>query len=438
MSSISLNSRARLSSPDESQHLLHRFHLDRHTLASPTVANRFVCKALNGFSGLRYVDTNTSFRLVQHALGSSTERTFDLIGFSQATLDIIAECVNAELDAYVSGRKTHSILVFQQKNEGVAIRLIPALGKNALFTKMAGDMTLLIPTGMTSSVESGGESVYLRLDVVRSWRKKGALMTAKEFLFTNSAGKSIAGLGDIPDTIVNIDDAHDALKEVLGIGYNVSECNARIFDAWWQHKRLDGGGDSIVITLPASNLTERKAKMVLRRTSSTAWEMLLNDGTGTRPLAAYVSAFDVEIDIESLSSECKHVKNALSNLNNVVGVTNFDHVFGDHPDRLPEAFRTLIQADYEKAKDRFIEALKQSKATPLEWQPVPYHCGNEKKLEHNGDVAFTRIQLLLPLYLTDEDRKYHSASVYAVVGLKRDPITNAVSCFVPTILDTTM
>lgn len=136
----------------------------------------------------------------------------------------------------MSGRKTHSILVFQQKNEGVAIRLIPALGKNALFTKMAGDMTLLIPTGMTSSVEAGGESVYLRLDVVRSWRKKGALMTAKEFLFTNSAGKSIVGLGDISDTIVNIDDAHDALKEVLGIGYNVSECNARIFDAWWQHK----------------------------------------------------------------------------------------------------------------------------------------------------------------------------------------------------------
>lgn len=434
MSSISLDSRIGLSSLNDSRHLLRRFHLDRHTLASPTAANRFICKALNGPSGLRYADTSSIFKSVQHALGSSTERTFDLLGSSQATLDAIAECINAELDAFVCGRKSHSVLVFHQKYEGGAIRLIPALGRSALFTRLAGDTTLLIPTGMTSSPEAGGENVFLRLDVARS-KRSGALMTAREFLFTNSVGKSIAGLGDIPDYIVNIDDAHDALKEVLGIGYDVADCNGRIFDAWWLHKRLDNGSDSIEIPLPASKWSGHSVVMVLKKISPTAWEVHLNNGECTRPLAAYVSGFEVEIDIESLIPECGLIEDALSSLDDVISVTNFGHVFGDHLDRFPEEFRELFHSDYEEAVERFVEELERAKSVPSEWQPVPYHCGNEKKLELNGDAAFTRIQLLLPLYLTEDDRKHHSASVFAIASLRRDPVNNEVSCFFPSILD---
>ena len=114
MSTISLNSRIGLASLNESQQLLRRFRLDK-PLASPTATNRFVRKALNGPSGLRYIDTSTSFKLVQHALGSATERTFGLIGSSQPTLDAIAECVNAELDAFVCGRKSHSVRIFHQE-----------------------------------------------------------------------------------------------------------------------------------------------------------------------------------------------------------------------------------------------------------------------------------------------------------------------------------
>lgn len=433
MSTISLNSRIGLASLNESQQLLRRFRLDKHTLASPTATNRFVRKALNGPSGLRYIDTSTSFKLVQHALGSATERTFGLIGSSQPTLDAIAECVNAELDAFVCGRKSHSVRIFHHDYGNETIRLIPATGKSALFTRLVGNATLLMPTGMSSSEEAGGEDVYLRLDVVRS-KRSGSLMTAHEFLFTNSAGKSIAGLGDIPDFIVNIDDANDALKEVLGVGYDVADCNARIFDAWWLHKRLGNDSDSITIPLAAGNLTGSETTMVLRWCSSTAWEVLLDDGTGARPLVAYIPAVDVEIDTKSLMSECDRIETILSEQDDVVSVTNFEHIFGDHLDRFPEEFREMFRSDYEEAVERFIEELERSKTVPSEWQPVPYHCGNEKTLELNGDEASTRIQLLLPLYLAGNDRNHLKAPVFAVVGLKRDPVTHEISCFIPTIL----
>lgn len=435
MSIISLDSRERYLPMDESQGILRKLHLDHHTLASDATANRFLRKGLNGPSGIRYIDASGIFKHVRHALGASAERTFGLSKHSQAMFDNIADRVNAELDDFVCARKGHGILVFRQECSADSCRLVPATGKDALFNRVVNysNATLLIPTGRIGAAITECQNVFLRIDVARS-RFQGAYFAAKEFIFTDENGKSIAGLGDIPEYIANIDDVHEALKGALVEDYDVPSCNARIFDAWWRHRMLDPAGDRIRIPLPANDGSESGFSMILERIPPTGWEVLLEEGESRRALAYYLPEVEMDIDIESVLSECETVKTVLFNTQDLIDITNFEHIFEDNFDRFPDEFKELFNKDYEEGAETFIEALERAKATPSCWQPAPYNEGNEKRLERIGDAESNHIQLLLPLLLTDDERRHGAPSVYAVVRTWRDHETGELTCTIPTIL----
>ena len=436
MSIISLNSRERYLPMDESQEILRKLHLDHHTLASDATANSFLRKGLNGPSGIRYVDASGIFKHVRRALGSSAARTFSLCGPSQSFFDCIADCVNYGLERYATGRMDHGVLVFRQERHADGYGLVPVTGKDALFGRVVhnSNATLLIPTGMTAAPYTGCKDVFLRIDVARP-RFRGAYFKAEEFIFSDGNGRSIAGLGDIPDYIVNLDDVNDALKGALGDDYDPHGVNATVFDAWWSHKLTNPLGQIIHAPLRNREGEDTGFTMVLKRTTPTAWEVFLDDGEDERPLSFFLPDTEICIDPDDILSELDSVKAALESTDDLISITNFNHIFDDNFARFPEAFRKSFDEDQEEGVETFIEALELAKAQPSKWMPIPYHEGHERFLVYNGDEEFSRIQLLLPLLLTDDEKRQGMASVFAVVGLRRDPSTGEVSCIIPTILE---
>ena len=70
---------------------------------------------------------------------------------------------------------------------------------------------------------------------------------------------------------------------------------------------------------------------------------------------------------------------------------------------------------------RFTDEIKRGLATPERWLPSLFHSGHEYVLFLNGDSAKTRLQMLPPLALTDEDVPNGTCSVYAVLEVWKLP-----------------
>lgn len=83
---------------------------------------------------------------------------------------------------------------------------------------------------------------------------------------------------------------------------------------------------------------------------------------------------------------------------------------------------------------RFTDEIKRGLATPERCLPSLFHSGHEYVLFLNGDSAKTRLQMLLPLALTDEDVPNGTCSVYAVLEVWKLLGEDVCVVGIPTIL----
>jgi len=432
MSDLTLSSDRALARNAECKSLLREFNLERPTMASDSIANGFVSEALNDLGGERFIDVSHAFPKVRRALGSSLTRTIHNREVTSALLHRMAGCIRHELTSFMHGRGSHGVLVYARKQVGNTLVLIPATERNAQPHRIAKGSSILIPTGVISPC-IGNDDVYLRVDVERS-RDRRSTLSALEFLFSDRHGNSIAGFADARCFIENIDDLPEALKTALGVGYDVAACNAAIFNTWWSHCLLNPLGDMIRIPLPPSVTSTSAYALVMRRTGSNSWELLLEENGEVKPLAWFLPDAELNVDVDALKDEHRKLMSALRAAADNGFDFDSDHIFDERIDRFPAEFIDECCENPEDAVRRFTDEIKRGLAMQERWLPSLFHAGREYELFLNGDTANTRLQMLLPLALTDEDVTNGTSSVYAVLEVWKLPGEDVCVVGIPTIL----
>lgn len=432
MSCLTLSSDRALARNSECKALLREFNLERPTMASDDIANKFVSEALNDLDGERFIDVRHAFPKVRRALGSSLTRTIHNREVTPALLHRMADRIRHELSSFMHGRGAHGVLVYTRTQAGNALELIQATGRNTQPSRIAKGSAIIIPTGVISPCISN-DDVYLRVDVERS-RDRRSRFAAEEFLFCDRHGNSIAGFADARCFVENIDDVPDALKKALGAGYDVTACNAAIFNSWWSHCQLNPLGDIIRIPLPPSITSTSAFALVMRRTGSNSWEVLLEENGEVKPLAWFLPDAELNVDVDALKDEHRNLMSALRAAADNGFDFDSDHIFDERIDRFPAEFIDECCENPEDAVRRFTDEIKRGLAMPERWLPSLFHSGHEYELFLNGDSANTRLQMLLPLALTDEDVANGTSSVYAVLEAWQLPGEDVCVVGIPTIL----
>lgn len=441
MNEVYLDSSYSLSPLGECETTLRRLSLDRDSAVPPCIANEFVVRALNDPFGRRLVDVSnpTIFRRVRRALGYSLAWTLKERKVSTAARNHMADRIGYELSSFVEGSTSSGVRVLRRECDGDGAFYLTAGGKPVTsYKRIANGSAILVPTGVVSPRLGDGEEVYLRLDLSRSHCNR-SLFVASEFLFTDVNGKSLAGFADFGEYITNIDDMHSALTNVFGMEYNDIECNAVIFDAWWQHKIAAPDNDTIRIPLYVCE--DGEIAIVLNRLGESSWTASLDVFDDKAPLSDFASEREIVLDNQEVVAEHDVLEAAFKrcfpfggNDAEVKSAVNLKHIFRLNAYRFSKDFQKKINEDHESAVGEFLDALRHTLATPSIWETTLYFMGSEKGLTHYGDAANARVQLAFPIFLCDEERNLESPSVYVVGGLEQDSCTDYTRCAFPTIL----
>ena len=440
MSEAFLDSRSSLPPLGECGKALRQLSLERDAVVPPYVANDFISRAFNDPYGRRLVDVSNPavFKRLRRSLGYSLAWTLKENKVSAAIRNRIADHVGYELSSFVAGRKSSGVRVFRRErdNDGM-YHLVPELKPVKSWNRIANGSAVLVPTGVVSP-RIADEEVYLRMDVSRSHCKR-SMFIASEILFTNSNGRSVAGFADVGEYVVNIDDAHSALSNVFGVEYNEAECNAAIFESWWQHKLAAPNSD--IIRVPLRVFDDGEIAMTLNRLDEGGWTASLDVFGHVAPLSEFASEHELVLDSQTAVAEHDFLEAAFKRCFPFGGddaviksAVDLDHVFRERKDRFTLDFQKKIQQDYDAAVEEFIGALRHTLATPSLWETTLYFNGTEKGLAHYGDTANARVQLVFPIFLSDDERDLESPSVYVVGDWAQDIITGRGECVFPTVL----
>ena len=435
MAVMELSSARGLGSQLNSARILGKLGLGRSARANNAIVNEFIRRALNDGRGRRLVDAFAAYESMRRGLGSSLSW---ILGYEVGTaaLNRIADTVNDELCAFFGGHARSGVRVMAHRKQGDRIVLEHVETPKHPETGLPRRCSLLIPAGVNSPL-IGGEQVYVRQDGMRS-RNGRAAFEAHSFLFTDAEGRALAGFGSIAAWFENLDDVPAALREALGSAYEEVEANAAIYDGWWNHMVSDRGGDHVRVDLGASEEGD-EVRLAMDRVQTQVWHVSIEmAGVAYAPeeLAVYQG---IVLDPDDVLVERRRLLDSYRTCRPEDPTFAFDHIFRERSCRFPPRFRRLLEMDEDRAVSLFMQELERRfddlRANPDSWLTTMFHDGAERELVFDGDCASTRIQLLVPLFLDDEDRDIGRPSAYLVASSNFDERTGREYLAFPTVLD---
>ena len=384
-----------------------------------------IVRLFNFTDGTRALDCHLAFKRVQKVFG----RSFDFVFGVAATKDFkfrIASCVAEKFRAYVAGDIECGVRVGDC--EGVGFTSAAVNGVTSCYGR-----TILIPTGEIS--QSFGIPVWLRLDVESPVNER-AILQLKHILFADEEGCSIAGLADVTDFIEDLDVADKAFCAVLGKGHDLLELNARIYSNW-----SSASGDEFTVDL--SDLQSEHNSVELQFTfAEDAWKLSFVIDGSVRRLCEIVSGLgNLTADWSEVGPRMKKIKDDFKALSDAeaFAAVNFEHIFDDqHLQRFSDSFMDLLITDaaaaVEKMRLALVTALRVLRSNPEEWLPFFYNAGREMWVNLPGDAFDASVSLLVPLYITDEDKSRCIPSIYLVATSRQ--VNGRNECCFPTVLAT--
>lgn len=434
MAIMELTSARGMGSQECSSRVLDQLGLGRTSRASAAAVNEFLRRALNDRCGQRMVDAFDAYEGVRRGLGSSLSW---ILGYDVGTpvRSRIANTVNDELYAFVRGREESGVRVMAYRMRDNRVVLEHVETPKDPLSGIPRRCALLVPAGVTSPRIKDG-AVYVRLDVQRS-RTGRSLFDARAFAFTDADGRALAGFGAVTACIENLDDVPAALREALGSVYDEIAVNAGIYDAWWNHLISNREGGRICVDLGFSEEGDAVC-LAMDLVQTGVWRVAIVIGGEPYSPEELAASQVIVLDPDDVLEERHRLVDAYRTCRPDDPMFAYNHIFHERRARFPSRFRQLLEIDEDRAVSLFMDELQRRfaelHANPGSWLTTMFHGGAEHELSMSGDRVSTCIQLLVPLFLDDEDREIGRPSVYLVASSNVDSMGREYLAF-PTILD---
>ena len=400
------------------------------SLASTTLAGEIV-RLFNLVDGSRILDCFTAFRQVCKAFGSTFAFVF---GFASDDFKRkIAEVSAGKLRAFLFHDRGTGVMLYDREVDGLFPVEINAPSVQDCFGR-----SLLIPTGEVSLAHN--VPVFLRVDVVEPTNAR-ALLEVEHIMFADKLGNSLAGLADIPEPVVGVQDADKAFKAVLGSNYEVLGVNALLFHAWSMACNEEFF-DVDLTGFQSPEYDESRDVICHFRCQGGWWHLTFSIFGNEYGLGQVVD------DKTVLSASWSETKRSLEALlqklktvtpDQVIQSLDFDHILDEvQLLRFSPGFYALLQNDPGAAGECLFEgvseALEKMNGNDNFCLPFFYNGGMERIPKYAGE-SFTAVpSLQIPLYLVEADRERRIPTTYLVayLGMQADGTT---TCEFPTVLD---
>lgn len=384
------------------------------SLASIELTNDIV-RCFNFHDGGRALDCTKAFWRIRKAFGTNFDFAFGFPAGEDFRFGI-AEEVGARIRNYVLNGRDPNVEVIAETH-----------GKKVLLVDMGESSTRF------------GIPVFVRLDVHPLNGERCLFLD--HILFTDCDGNSICGIADIPDRICNNDVRHAdrAFRAILGKDYDVLGVNMGLFRAWDEASAKSSSEFSV--DLSAFQKERESGTTICQFTRQDGiWNISL-DLDGEEWTLGEIVGNSPELVADPLATECAldATRCALMRLSSDDAQIFIDyrHLFDEkHLIRFSDSFIKVIRKDPTTARTEFKKALRleldDSTRKCDDWIPSLYHAGIEKVLIAGASID-SEAALLIPLYLTDEDRERRIPSTYLVACLKESSDGSTVCAF-PTVL----
>ena len=407
-------------------------------MADKTLAKDFA-KLFNYNDGTRAVNFFGGFNSLRQCLGDSFSWALGLIASDDLKLRIGCQ-VSDKIKEFLGGKTRNGVRVMRRICLHGLYQLEDVSSEHHAIADCYG-RSIVVPTGeLSRSQNFAGLPIYVRLDVEGPTDDR-SLLSLKRILLCSEDGYSICGLAAITDYIENLPAANSVFTNALGVGYDVLNVNARLFETWAWHTD-NGMKEAFCVDLGVCDIEGHHASVWFDGCEGKypPWRLSLDMDDCKIPFGKLAGQAALRCDICAVVDQWKLARNTLHGMSpaEIEAAVDYEHCIGDHAERFGIEFGEVIRGNPTDAIGLFqkevVAAVERFKQRPVSWPVALFHGGKERSLKFAGDASASKIQLLAPLYLTQTDKENLTPTVYLCTGVNVDTKGTA-SVFFPSVLE---